>query len=157
MNSIVIRHWKQEETGGGWEWDKERRKEAQGTTWSPTHPCYQEMSRQSRSNLNASPSKKVFRRGPVTITHWTKKVDVSKRDLLDMKDQLRNNIHSTTTELDHGSLASIKTQLWTQRFLGESAHSQPCCCPTAWRCCTRFSRRCHPGEASSCCQVQGIS
>lgn len=37
--------------------------------------------------------------------------------LLDMKDQLRNKIHSTTTELDHGSLASVKTLLWTQRSL----------------------------------------
>ena len=35
-----------------------------------------------------------------------------------MKDQLRNNIHSTTTELDHGSLASIKTLLWTHQSPG---------------------------------------
>ena len=35
-----------------------------------------------------------------------------------MKDQRRNNMHSTTTELDHGSLASVKTLLWTQQSSG---------------------------------------
>lgn len=48
-----------------------------------------------------------------------------------MKDQLGNSIHSTTAELDHGSPASVKTVLWTQRSLGAALTSS--CAAVLWR------------------------
>lgn len=80
------------------------------------------MRKHSSSNLNASLATKVFRRGPVTITHWQNKVRVSRRDIR-IWNQLGNNTHSTATELDQGSLASVETAA-DIAVSGGSAHVQ---------------------------------
>ena len=47
-----------------------------------------------------------------------------------MKTQLGNNMHSTVTERDRGSLALVKTAVDTA-VSGGSAHVQFRCCPVA--------------------------
>ena len=74
------------------------------------------MSRQSSSNLNAGLTTKGFQKRSHNSHSLDKKeVKVSRRAIRIWKTNL-GTIY--TAELDHGSLASVQTLLWTQRFLG---------------------------------------